>query len=98
MPGRVPLIDAAISYDIMRKYPGKRFDEDDIKAQVEFWHYAGYDYIALNEGMMQRGKSQKTHIFQRSLKKNSWKMKRTSGILKTARLSIKGRILYFSHG
>ena len=55
-PDRVPLIDAAISYDIMGRFLGKKVDSEDVATQVLFWQNAGYDYIALTAGMMQPGK------------------------------------------
>ena len=55
-PDRVPLIDAAISYEIMSKYLGKEVKEENLDLQVEFFTSAGYDYIPLTTGMMQPGK------------------------------------------
>jgi uroporphyrinogen decarboxylase len=54
-PDRVPLIEAAIDYQIMSQFLGKEVREDDIALQVEFWLQAGYDYIPLTVGMMEPG-------------------------------------------
>lgn len=53
---RVPMAEAAISYEIMSQFLRKRVVDSDIAAQVEFWTKAGYDYVALTVGMMQPGK------------------------------------------
>ena len=86
-PDRVPLIDASISYDIMGKFLGKRVDKDDIKAQVEFWQSAGYDYIALTAGMMQPGKVTENSYISKIIKeklmkdeKDEWNLENRSFI------------------
>lgn len=55
-PDRVPLAEAAISYEAMSQFLGKKVVDADVASQVEFWTRAGYDYIALTVGMMQPGK------------------------------------------
>ena len=55
-PDRVPMAEAAISYEIMSQFLGKKVVDSDIAAQVEFWTKAGYDYVPLTVGMMQPGK------------------------------------------
>jgi uroporphyrinogen decarboxylase len=55
-PDRVPLVEAAISYEIMSRFLGRTVTGADLDLQVEFWEKAGYDYIALTAGMMQPGK------------------------------------------
>jgi len=55
-PDRVPLAEAAVDYEIMSQFLGRKVTDSDIEAQVEFWTKAGYDYIPLTVGMMQPGK------------------------------------------
>jgi uroporphyrinogen decarboxylase len=55
-PDRVPLIDAAISYEIMGRFIGRQVNDDDLQLQVEFFNSAGYDYVPVTAGMMQPGK------------------------------------------
>lgn len=55
-PDRVPLAEAAMSYEIMSQFLGKKVVDSDVASQVEFWTKAGYDYVALTVGMMQPGK------------------------------------------
>jgi uroporphyrinogen decarboxylase len=64
-PDRVPLIDAAVSYEIMGQFLGKEVLAEDIEAQTEFWRKAGYDYIAITAGMMQPGKVTKDSFISR---------------------------------
>ena len=72
-PDRVPLIDAAISYETMSRFIGREVTDADIEAQVEFWKKAGYDYIALTAGMMQPGKVTKYSFISRVIKDNMLK-------------------------
>lgn len=53
---RVPLVEAAMSYEIMSRFLGREVKSTDVKAQVEFWTEAGYDIIPLTAGMMEPGK------------------------------------------
>lgn len=78
-PDRVPIIDAAISYEIMGKFLGKEVTADDLEAQVEFWTKAGYDYIALTAGMMQPGKVTMDSSISRIIQKNVLDDKNSSG-------------------
>lgn len=55
-PDRVPLVEAAVSYEIMSSFLGKEVTDSDVASQVEFWASAGYDYIPLTVGLMQPGK------------------------------------------
>lgn len=55
-PDRVPLAEAAVAYETMSSFLGKKVVDSDVASQVEFWSKAGYDYIALTVGMMQPGK------------------------------------------
>lgn len=64
-PDRVPMMEAAISYEIMSKFIGKEIDSSNLEAQVEFWVKAGYDYVALTAGMMQPGKVTKDSYISR---------------------------------
>ncbi len=68
-PDRVPLADAAISYEIMSKYLEKNVTDDDINLQVEFWQKAGYDYIPITVGMMQPGKVTEDSAISKMIKK-----------------------------
>lgn len=54
-PDRVPLAEASIDYAIMSQFLGRPVSDDDVAGQVEFWHRAGYDYIALTVGLMRPG-------------------------------------------
>lgn len=69
-PDRIPLIDAAISYEIMSKFLGKTVQSLDLELQVEFWQKAGYDYIALTAGMMQPGKVSKDSFISGVIEEN----------------------------
>lgn len=53
---RIPLAEAAVSYEIMSRFLGREVRSDDVEAQVEFWANAGYDFIPLTAGMMDPGK------------------------------------------
>lgn len=55
-PDRVPLMDAAISYEIMSRFLGRPVLDSDVEAQADFFLQAGYDYVPLTAGMMQPGK------------------------------------------
>ncbi len=52
---RVPLMEAAIAYEIQSQFLGRPVTEDDLAARVEFWWRAGYDYIPLTVGLMAPG-------------------------------------------
>jgi len=71
---RIPLIEAAISYEIMSKYLNKEVKSDDVKTQVEFWTKAGYDCIPLTAGMMEPGKVTMDSNISRAIK-NKFKNK-----------------------
>ena len=55
-PDRVPMLEAAVDYEIMSQFLGRNVSDSDIESQVEFWTKAGYDHIPLTVGMMQPGK------------------------------------------
>jgi uroporphyrinogen decarboxylase len=55
-PDRVPMLEAAVDYEIMSQFLGRTVSDSDIESQVEFWTKAGYDHIPLTVGMMQPGK------------------------------------------
>jgi uroporphyrinogen decarboxylase len=55
-PDRVPMLEAAVDYEIMGQFLGRPVADSDIASQVEFWVKAGYDHIPLTVGMMQPGK------------------------------------------
>src|SRR5680860_139282 len=65
---RVPLAEAAISYEIMSQFLGKEVVDSDIESQVEFWTKAGYDYVGLTVGMMQPGKVTEDSAISKMLK------------------------------
>jgi len=54
-PDRVPLVEAAVDYEIMGRFLGHPVVDSDIAAQVNFWKAAGYDYVPLTVGMMSPG-------------------------------------------
>jgi uroporphyrinogen decarboxylase len=91
-PDRVPLVEAAISYEIMSMYLGKDVTVDDLKSQVEFWTKAGYDYIALTAGMMQPGKVTKDSFISKIIKQNVLKDNNLSGEEETWNLEKKAFI------
>ena len=55
-PDRVPLCEVLIEYPIQSLFLKSKVTADDLKAQVEFWVKAGYDFIPLTVGMMTPGK------------------------------------------
>jgi len=91
-PDRVPLAEAAIAYETMSKFLGKKVVDSDVASQVEFWTRAGYDYIALTVGMMQPGKVTEDSAISKMLKSvmlrdtadqeddNSWNVEKRSFI------------------
>jgi len=52
---RVPLCEVLIAYPIQSQFLGREVAPDDIKAQVEFWSTAGYDFIPIPVSMMTPG-------------------------------------------
>ena len=54
-PDRVPLAEVAVDYQIMGQFIGRSVTDDDVAAQTEFWHRAGYDYVILTAGLMRPG-------------------------------------------
>jgi uroporphyrinogen decarboxylase len=68
-PDRVPLAEAAVSYEIMSRLLGREVTATDIQAQVEFWMKAGYDYVPLTVGMMQPGKVTEDSAISKVIKK-----------------------------
>lgn len=68
-PDRVPLAEAAMSYEIMSQFLGKQVVDEDVASQVEFWIKAGYDYVALTVGMMQPGKVTEDSAISKMIKK-----------------------------
>jgi len=69
-PDRVPLAEAAIAYQTMSKFLGKKVLANDISSQVEFWTKAGYDYIALTAGILQPGKVTEDSFISKIIKEN----------------------------
>ena len=69
-PDRVPLAEAAVAYQTMSKFLGKKVTANDLSSQVEFWTKAGYDYIALTAGVLQPGKVTEDSEISKVLKKN----------------------------
>jgi len=53
---RVPLGEILIEYPIQSQFLGREVTADDLKAQVEFWTRAGYDYVPISVSMMTPGK------------------------------------------
>jgi len=68
-PDRVPLAEAAISYEMMSQFLGKEVKDSDVATQVEFWTKAGYDYVALTVGMMQPGRVTEDSAISKVIKK-----------------------------
>ena len=54
-PDRVPLVEAAVDYEIMGQFLGRPVSAEDLPAQVMFWSRAGYDYIPFTVAMMSPG-------------------------------------------
>ncbi len=67
-PDRVPLAEAVPSRETMSRFLGKKVDKSDVKAHVEFWYKAGYDYIPLTVGMMEPGKVTQDSAISRVIK------------------------------
>ncbi|MDD4363936.1 MAG: uroporphyrinogen decarboxylase family protein [Atribacterota bacterium] len=69
-PDRVPLAEAAVAYQTMSKFLGKKVTADDLSSQIEFWIKAGYDYIALTAGVLQPGKVTEDSEISKVIKKS----------------------------
>jgi len=67
-PDRVPMLEAAVDYEIMSQFLGKTVTDSDLQSQVEFWTNAGYDHIPLTVGMMQPGKVTENSAISRFLR------------------------------
>lgn len=65
---RVPLGEILIDYSIQSRFLGRTVAADDLRAQVEFWSKAGYDFIPVTVGMMSPGKVTEESKITRVLK------------------------------
>ena len=52
---RVPLCEVLIDYSIQSQFLGREVSAEDVKAQIEFWARAGYDFIPIPVSMMTPG-------------------------------------------
>jgi len=89
-PDRLPMLEAAVDYEIMSQFLGRTVSDSDIKSQVEFWTKAGYDHVPLTVGMMQPGKVTENSAISKFLrdvvlrdtvdqqKNQSWNLERRS--------------------
>ena len=53
---RVPLCESLIEFPIQSQFLGREVTPGDLKAQVEFWTKAGYDFVPVTVGVMEPGK------------------------------------------
>jgi uroporphyrinogen decarboxylase len=68
-PDRVPLCEVLVEYPIQSRFLGREVVSEDLDAQVEFWHRAGYDYVPITVGMMAPGRvTEESSISQTILK------------------------------